>query len=98
MLKSGIALAVPVFVLGVSTCVSAQHEHGASQPEASYASTSSDAGIEQVEQIHKLTAKLAVLNETLRSSEDPRELRQGIEEQGRITGERSTRLLPLRSS
>lgn len=87
MVKQIIAFIVLAPLLGVPRSVLAQHDHGASQPNASTASRTSDLGIEQIEQIHKLTARLAVLNETLQGSEDARELRQGIEEQGRILAE-----------
>jgi hypothetical protein len=87
MIKQIIVFTILGAVLGVPRSVLAQHDHGGSQPDAGTPSRASDPGIEQIEQIHKLTARLAVLNETLQSSEDPRELRQGIEEQGRIIAE-----------
>lgn len=87
MVNRIIGLAVLVPVLAAPRSVLAQHDHGGSLPEAGAASSASDLSIEQIEQIHKLTTRLAVLNESLQGSEDSRELRQGIEEQGRLLTE-----------
>jgi hypothetical protein len=84
MVKKIVVLTVFVSSLILPRSVPAQHDHGGGQPDAGTVSQASGPGSEQIDQIHKLVARIAVVNGKLQASEDPATLRAEIEEQGRI--------------
>jgi len=90
MRKRIVALIMFLTCLCLPGVLLAQHDHGGAQGETGEASPRADPKRDQMEQIHGLVARLAVLNEQLRASEDPAEVREGLAEQAQLLSELRT--------